>query len=308
MRDQSDGIDFGISMRLLKEVREEAQLAESLGFDYLLTGEHISFYGPTPNTLISLSAAAAVTERIKLLSGIVLVPLYPPALLAKLIATLDVISHGRYCFGIGIGGENPKEFAAVGVPVNERGARTNEALEVINRLLTEDKVSFEGKFSSFSDITIGPKSKERPPFWVSGRKEAAMRRAARYGDAWMPYMYSPEMLADSMSKIGAFTEKAGRPAGSVRGAAFAFTCVHEDGDTALKMANKAMSTTYNQDFTSLVGKYAIAGSPDMCRARVQEYLDAGARTVIFAHGCPAGYIEQNTRLLAEEVIPAFRPS
>jgi probable F420-dependent oxidoreductase len=306
MRDQSDSVEFGISMRLLKEVREEAQLTESLGFDYLLTGEHISFHGPTPNTLISLSAAAAVTERIKLLSGIVLVPLYPPALLAKLIATLDVISHGRYCFGIGIGGENPKEFDAVGVPVKERGARTNEALEVIDRLLTDDKVTFEGRFTSLSGITIAPRSKQRPPFWVSGRKEGAMRRAARYGDAWMPYMYTPEMLADSMAKIATFAEEAGRSPASVRGAAFAFTCVHEDRDTALGMANKVLSTTYNQDFTDLVGKYAIAGSPEVCRARIQEYLDAGARTIVFAQGCPAGYINDNARLLAEEVMPAFR--
>lgn len=306
MRDQTDGVDFGISMRLLKEVVAESQLAESLGFDYLLTGEHISFYGPTPNTLISLAAAAAVTERIKLLSGIVLVPLYPPALLAKLIATLDTISHGRYCFGIGIGGENPKEFAAVGVPVKERGARTNEALEVITRLLSEDDVSFEGRFTSLPGITIGPKSKERPPFWVSGRKEGAMRRAARYGDAWLPYMYTPEMLAESMEKIATYTAEAGRPEGAVRGAAFAFTCVHEDRDTALKMANRVLSTTYNQDFSDKVERYAIAGSPEVCRARVQEYLDAGARTVVFAQGCPADYISENARLLATEVMPAFR--
>ncbi len=306
MRDQSEGVEFGVSMRLLKEVVAEAQLVESLGYDYLLTGEHISFHGPTPNTLISLAAAAAVTERIKLLSGIVLVPLYPPALLAKLIATLDTISHGRYCFGIGIGGENPREFEAVGVPVKERGARTNEALELISRLLTEDKVSFEGRFSSLSAITIAPRSKQRPPFWVSGRKEAAMRRAARYGDAWLPYMYTPEMLADSMAKIAAFTEEEGRPAGSVRGAAFAFTCVHEDRDTALQMCNKVLSTTYNQDFSELVAKYAIAGSPAECKARIQEYLDAGARTVVFAQGCPSRYIDENVRLLAEEVMPAFR--
>lgn len=306
MRTASDGIEFGISMRLLKEVKVEAQLAESLGYDYLLTGEHISFHGPTPNTLISLAAAAAVTERIKLLSGIVLVPLYPPALLAKLIATLDTVSHGRYCFGIGIGGENPREFEAVGVPVKERGARTNEALEVIDRLLTEDKVSFEGRFTTLDRITIAPRSKERPPFWVSGRKEAAMRRAARYGDAWLPYMYTPEMLADSMTKIAGFTEEAGRPAGSVRGAAFAFTCVHEDRDTALNMCNKVLSTTYAQDFTDLVGKYAIAGSPEVCRARIQEYIDAGARTIVFAQGCPAGYMEDNVRLLAEEVMPHFK--
>jgi alkanesulfonate monooxygenase SsuD/methylene tetrahydromethanopterin reductase-like flavin-dependent oxidoreductase (luciferase family) len=236
----------------------------------------------------------------------VLVPLYPPALLAKLIATLDVVSHGRYCFGIGIGGENPREFEACGVPVKERGARTNEALEVIDRLLTEDKVSFEGRFTTLSGITISPKSRQRPPFWVSGRKDGAMRRAARHGDAWMPYMYTPEMMADSMARIAELTEEAGRPAGSVRGAAFCFTCVHEDRDTALAMANKVLSTTYAQDFSELVGKYAIAGSPEVCRARIQEYVDAGADAVIFAQGCPAGYIPENARLLAEEVMPAFR--
>jgi alkanesulfonate monooxygenase SsuD/methylene tetrahydromethanopterin reductase-like flavin-dependent oxidoreductase (luciferase family) len=109
-----------------------------------------------------------------------------------------------------------------------------------------------------------------------------------------------------MTRIARFTEEAGRPAGAVRGAAFAFTCCHEDGDTALDMANRAMSGTYNQDFSEMVKKYAIAGTPEMCRARVQEYLDAGARTVIFANGCPAKYINENVRLLAEEVVPAFR--
>ncbi|MDH4147145.1 MAG: LLM class flavin-dependent oxidoreductase, partial [Acidimicrobiia bacterium] len=133
-----------------------------------------------------------------------------------------------------------------------------------------------------------------------------MRRAARYGDGWLPYMYTPEMLAESMDKIAVFTEEAGRPAGSVRGAAFAFTCVHEDRDTALHMANRVLSTTYNQDFSELVGKYAIAGNPEQCKARIQEYVDAGARTIIFAQGCPANYISDNVRLLAEEVMPAFR--
>ena len=102
------------------------------------------------------------------------------------------------------------------------------------------------------------------------------------------------------------TDEVGRPEGSVQGAAFAFTCVHEDGDTARDMVNRAMSGTYNQDFTKMVDKYAIAGTPEQCRERVQQYRDAGADTVIFAHGCPGGYIADNTRLLAEEVMPGFR--
>ena len=304
----SDTIEFGISLRLLHDAKKEAQWAEELGYDYLLTGEHIMFYTPVANTLISLAAAAGATERIKLLSGIVLVPLYPPALLAKQVAVLDVVSGGRYHLGIGIGGEFPKEFDAVNVPVNERGARTNEALEVIHKLLTEKDVDFEGRFTTLDGATIGPSpiQKPRPPIWVAGRKDPAMRRTARYAEGWMPYMYTPEMFAESMQKIDGFLEEEGRPAGSVRGAAFAFTCVHEDRDTALDLANKQLSLQYNQDFTNLVEKYTIAGSPEDCQRRIREYLDAGADSIMFAQGCPADYVDENTELIAEAVIPAFR--
>ena len=115
-------IEFGISLRLLFGAKDEARRAEALGYDYLLTGEHVMFHGPTANNLVSLAAAAGATERIKLMSGIVLVPLYPAALLAKQVSVLDVVSDGRFHLGVGVGGEYPKEFAAVGVPVAERGA------------------------------------------------------------------------------------------------------------------------------------------------------------------------------------------
>ena len=134
-------IEFGISLRLLHGAKDEARNAESLGYDYLLTGEHIMFHGPTANNMVSLAAAAGATERIKLMSGIVLVPLYPAALLAKQVGVLDVVSEGRFSLGVGVGGEFPKEFDAVGVPVKERGARTNEALEVLDLLLREKDVS-----------------------------------------------------------------------------------------------------------------------------------------------------------------------
>lgn len=304
----SNAIEFGISMGLLRGAKEEARRAEALGYDYLLTGEHLMFYTPVANNLVSLAAAAGATETIKLMSGIVLVPLYPAALLAKQVAMLDVVSGGRFSLGVGVGGEFPKEFEAVGVPVKERGARTNEALEVLDKLLSGPDVTFDGRFTKLDNFTISPRGVQKPriPFWVAGRKDAAMRRVARYAEGWLPYMYTPEMLAESVDKIAHFTAEAGRPEGTVRTGLFIFTCVHEDRDTALNMCNKVLSTTYAQDFTDLVGKYAIAGSPEVCRARIQEYIDAGARTIVFAQGCPAGYINDNARLLAEEVMPAFR--
>ena len=143
-------IEFGIGFRRLDEIAAEARKAESLGYQFITTGEHVFFHGPTGNGLISLAAAAGATEHIKLMSSITLVPLYPPALLAKQVAALDMVSNGRFNLGVGVGGEYAKEFEACGVPVNERGARTNEALHVMQRLWTEDDVSFDGKFTKLS--------------------------------------------------------------------------------------------------------------------------------------------------------------
>ncbi len=304
----SDPPEFGIALRLLGGAKAEARNAEALGFDYLATGEHIMFHGPTANTMVSLAAAAGATDRIKLMSGIVLVPLYPPALLAKQVAVLDVVSDGRFHLGIGVGGEFPKEFQAVNVPVEERGARTNEALEVIDKLLTGTDVTFNGRFTTLDGVTIAPRGVQQPrvPIWVAGRKDVAMKRAARHAEGWMPYMYTPEMLAESMDKIATFTEDAGRPEGSVAGGLYIFTCVHEDRDTALELANRQLSRQYNQDFSKLVSKYTIAGSPEDCIARVQEYIDAGAGTIMFSQGCPPDYVDENTTAIAEAVLPAFR--
>ncbi len=303
-----EAIEFGVSLRLLFGAKDEARRAEDLGYDYLLTGEHVMFHGPTANNMVSLAAAAGATERIKLMSGIVLIPLYPPALLAKQASVLDVVSDGRFSLGVGVGGEFPKEFEAIGVPVTERGARTDEALVVLDKLLTEKDVHFDGRFTTLGGVSISPRGIQKPrlPFWVAGRKDVAMRRAARHAEGWLPYMYTPEMLSESLVKIAGFTEEAGRPAGTVQPGLFIFTCVHESRQRALELANEQLSKQYNQDFSKLVEKYTIAGSPDDCIARLHEYIDAGARTIMFSQGCPPDYVTENTRLIAETVIPAFR--
>jgi len=133
-----------------------------------------------------------------------------------------------------------------------------------------------------------------------------MKRAARYAEGWMPYMYTPQMLAESMDKVATFTDEAGRPPGSVTGGIYIFACVHESRERALELANQQLSKQYNQDFSKLVTKYTIAGSPQDCIERVQEYLDAGAETVVFSQGCPPDYVEENTMAIAEGILPAFR--
>ncbi len=300
-------VECGIGLRRTDSVVADARSAEALGYEFVSTGEHVFFHGPVGNGLIALAAAAGATQRIKLMSAITLVPLYPAALLAKQVAALDVVSGGRFHLGVGVGGEYPKEFEACGVPVRQRGARVNEALTVMRRLWTEDDVTFDGRFNTLSGVTLAPKPVQRPhpPIWISGRSEAAMRRCAAHGTGWLPYMYTPEKLAESLRAIAGFAHDTGRET-PVRPGLFIFFAVHEDRATAVKMAAERLSVQYNQDFSRLVPKYALAGNAEDCTARLREFVDAGARTVLLNSACPGGHVEENERLLATQVLPALR--
>ena len=163
----SNKLQFGTGLRTVADTAAFARRTEELGFDVLGCGEHVMFHGPIGNTFVQLAAAAGATERIRLMSTIALLPLYPATLAAKMGAVLDVVSNGRYLCGIGIGGEFPPEFEACGVPVRERGARTTEAMQVIRRLWNEREVTFHGRFNTLNDITLDPPPVQRPgpPLW-----------------------------------------------------------------------------------------------------------------------------------------------
>ena len=301
-------IEFGATLPSIKNIPDFARKAEALGFDYLGSGEHMMFHGPVPNSLIGLSVAAGATTKINLMSTVVLLPLYTPMVVAKMTAALDVASNGRYHMGIGIGGEFPKEFEACGVPVKQRGSRTNESLEIVTKLWTEKKVAFDGRYTKFDGVTIDPQpvQKPHPPIWVAGRKEPAMRRAATYGDGWLPYMYTPEMLNESVEKINQLGKEAGRDMSNFRHGLFIFASVYPDRDEAREQAARALGKNYAQDFTKIAGRYALYGNPDDCRKRLKEYVDAGARTIMVSWACRQDDIEANMKLIAEEVAPAFR--
>ena len=301
-------IEFGTALRSPYEVAKLSQQIEGLGYDILGCGEHVSFYGDTANGLVSLSVAAGATKTVRLMSTITLVPLYPAALLAKMGAALDVASGGRFSLGVGVGGEFANEFSACGVPVNERGVRTDDALEVITRTWTGTDVTYDGRFTKLENFSLKPLpiQKPRPPIWVSGRSEAAMRRAAKYADGWLPYMYTPEQLADSITKIRAYGEELGRDMSDFTFGVYIFTAMHDDNDTAVKYASERLSAQYSQDFSKLVHKFALAGDPDRCQTRLQEYVDAGATMVFVSAACPDDYIDTNLELISKSLIPAFR--
>lgn len=297
--------EFGLCLPLDAQVTDFAARAEQLGYEFVSTGEHLAFHGESTNGFISLSMAAAATSRIGLVSSISLVPLYPPALLAKLAATLGYLSGGRFNLGVGVGGEYPPEFDAVGVPVTERGARTDEALEVFQRLLTGEQVSFDGRFSSFADVQIAPVPPTLP-IWVSGRKEAAMRRAARYGEVWMPYMYTPEHVARSRTQLAELSATEFGREWTGRTALYAFLTTYDDRVRARDAIIERVGGKYQQDFGRIADRYLLHGTPDDCRRRLEEYLDAGVDTVLLNLQCAREELDEMTNVVTEQIVRPLR--
>jgi len=290
-----------------QELVTTARWAEDAGFDYLACGEHLFFHGETPNAFVALAAAAGATQRIRLLSALTILPVYPPVLAAKLAATLDQVSKGRFDLGAGVGGEYPPEFESVGVPLAERGARTDEALEIISRLLSGERLDYRGRWTVVPGLALNPAAVQvpRPPVWVGGRRRAAFRRAGRFADVWMPYLYTPEQMADSLTAVREHASASGR-SDRVRGAIFCWGAIDRDAAVARRDAIAATSSTYEQDFTGLADRYLVAGTPAQVTTRLLEYRDAGADTVIFAGPRDPVAWRSSMDLLAAEVLPSLR--
>jgi probable F420-dependent oxidoreductase len=291
---------FGLQLSAEDELKPAARAAEELGFDYLGAPEHVVFRRPSLNALLTLAVAAGATERIRLISAMTLLPLYPPALAAKMVSLLDVASGGRLELGVGVGGDYAPEFAACGIPVSQRGARTDEGLEVLGRLLTEDRVSFDGRFSSFTDLTIEPKPVQTPlPIWIGGRSDAARRRAARYG-AWLPYLYSASALRRGLAELRDLCDVMPRI-----GVLVGLT-VYQDDARARRVAADHASRSYGHDFTDQVDRLLVAGDPSRCAERFQEYLDAGAQLVLAQVTCDPEDRPAMLRRLGEDVLGRVR--
>ena len=202
-------LQFGIN--LFPHQWQDISRIEELGYDSAWTSEHIFFYFPTFDALTSLAAMAARTSRITLGTAVFLLPLRPAALAAKEIASVDIISGGRLILGVGVGGEYPKEFVPSACP-SRSAAPAPTRRSRSKRLFTEDNVTFEGRFTKLDGVTLMPKPPQRggPPFWVAGRSEAAIRRAGRLGDGYLPYLFSPDRFRTSLAQVREEAEKAGR--------------------------------------------------------------------------------------------------
>jgi len=169
-----------------EETLRECEQAEAAGFDSIWLGEHHNHPLLYPAPLIGLAAVASRTRSIRLGTGVLLLPLHHPVMIAEEGAMVDMISGGRLILGIGAG-YAPEEFAAFGYSIKERGSRLEESASLLHRLWTEENVTHRGKYYQVDNVTVAPRpvQRPRPPIWFGAWAEPAIRRAARLGDAWL---------------------------------------------------------------------------------------------------------------------------
>jgi probable F420-dependent oxidoreductase len=220
------GLDHGKEM-----VLPVAEAADRLGFHSVWAAHHVTLpyerasrypYGHSGtevamspgmqwlDPMVTLSMVAAVTERVRLGTSVLVLPYRNPVNLAAEAAAIDVLSDGRFVLGVGAGWME-EEFRALGIDPAERGARTDEHIEVLRALWTEDPARFEGRFTRFDGLVLAttPRTEGGPPIWVGGNTRVALRRALRLGDGWHGF----EVFHEDMPAVREQLEQAGEELG-----------------------------------------------------------------------------------------------
>jgi len=193
-------------------IRRVATHAEALGFADVWVSDHLALpkdakYPPSSyilEPLLSLAWAAAATSRVRLGTSVLVLPLRPPVLLAKMLGSLDLMSEGRVLLGAA-GGWLEQEFAALGVPFEERGVRTDETVDLLRRCWTEDPIDAAAPTTGarLVDMRMKPQPTRTIPIWIGGHSEPALRRAVTVGDGWHGAFQPPEKTAEYTARLRA---------------------------------------------------------------------------------------------------------
>jgi probable F420-dependent oxidoreductase len=280
--------------------------AEALGFDSVWVWDHILLgvdpLFPIVEALTLLSAIAARTIRIKLGTGVLVLPLRNPVVLAKEIASLDRIAQGRLLLGLAAGWYK-REFDAVGVPFHERGRIMERNLTMLRRLLTEDQIDAEYPPHLLRQTNMAPKPPALPPILIGGYVDRVLKRAALNG-GWLTYFYTPQSFAQSWAKVRGYAEAAGRDPDTLLNANQLPIYV----GSSRAAVEPAMMEWLGQEWdyaawSQSTKDAAIIGTADDCVAQLAAQIDAGVQKLILI---PYRYQPEQVEIIAREVIPRLR--
>lgn len=248
-----------------------------------------NFYEP----LVTLSFVAGSTQRVRIGTSVLIVPYRNPVTAAKMVSTLDALSNGRVILGVGMGWLE-EEFLVLGVPAfAERGALSDEYIQIFKELWTKDEPSFRGKYYEFVPVRFFPKpvQKPHPPIWVGGHTPAALRRAATLGDGWHASRLGPEGMGQSVAQLRELAAQAGRDAAALT---ISLRCNLSITDEARGAASKEARRSGE-----------LVGTPDELGEGLREYRQAGVDSIIFniRPGAPLAERLETLERFAQEVVP-----
>jgi probable F420-dependent oxidoreductase len=297
------GLDHGREMLL-----PIAEAAERLGFDSVFAAHHVvlpyereSEYpykrsgtevAMSPgmqwlDPLVTLSMVAGVTDRIGLGTSVLVLPYRNPVNLAAEVAALDVLSGGRFVLGVGVGWMR-EEFETLGLDPAERGARTDEYIEVLRTLWTEDPASFSGLFVSFDGTVLAtrPQTEGGPPIWVGGNSEAGLRRALRCGDGWHGFEVYPEELPKLRERLDQLGAEVGR----------------DPGELLLSVA-RGLIPPGREAESFIPDRRMLGGSAGAIVEELGRYADQGVEHVLIQVSLLAPLVPEALEWVAAEVLP-----
>jgi probable F420-dependent oxidoreductase len=295
MPDAKALVDYGVKM-------------EELGFDSIWVWDHM-LLGVEPNfpiidSLTVLTGIAARTTRIKLGTGILVLPLRNAVALAKQLSSMDQLSQGRLVMGMASGWYK-REFDAMGIPFEKRGKIMDENLDLLRRLWTEASVTGEYERYSPSKAVMYPKpAQKHVPILIGGYVDRVLKRAATAGDGWLTYFYTPEGFTKSWNKIRDFAKEAGKDPDKLLNASQLPIMIGPSKDAVkadmLDWLNKEWDFPAQSDCTR---DSAIMGSVDECVAQLKEHLAVGVQKIIFV---PYKYQMDQIEKIAREIIPRLK--
>ena len=285
-----------------------AERAEALGFESLWAWDHI-LLGVEPafpilDSITILGAIAARTRRIKLGTGVLVLPLRNPVTAAKALGSLDVISGGRLILGVAAGWY-AREFDAVGVAFKARGRHFERNVDILLRLLTEERVTLKVDEFNLREAVMVPRpiQRPRPPVLVGGYVDAVLKRVATMGDGWLTYFYTPESFSRAWQKIHAFAREAGRDPSRLTATNQFAIYVGESREQTTAAMRRWLSTEWDvASWSESTIEHAIHGSVGDCVEQLRAHVATGVHRIVLI---PYRYQPEQVERIAKEVLPAL---
>jgi probable F420-dependent oxidoreductase len=277
-----------------------AKKCEAMGVHSMWTIDRIAYDNLEPLTI--LAAAAAVTQKIRLGTSVLLGNIRHPTHLAKIVATLDFISNGRITLGLGFGSRE-NDYKAVEIPFDKRGSRAVEQVKLMKRLWTEENVTHKGHFFQVENLTIGPRPIQKPiPIWTGGSAEAALKRAGTWANGFICGSSAIPEFSTTWEKVAGYARAAGRNPNEIEKAGLTFMAINDDSAQAVKTVEDYTVRYYGR-LRGDVASTSLVGSGAAVAERIDAFLSGGLDTLII------GLVDPDPKqldLFGEKVVPRLK--